>query len=528
MSQTSIGPADFEGSFTDVLDEAFERFADRECVAFGQRRLTYADVDRTSAQVANALIAAGFEAGMKAAVYSLNSDLAFITTVGIVRGGGVWLPVNPRNSEGDNVDTVVHLGCDVLFYQHQFVNAADAVRARCPGLKAFVVMDSGAEAGRTTLDEWMAGASTRAPDVPLKGTDLVSIPTTGGTTGQPKGVMLSHRNFRALAHASRHDFLAPGAVMLCAAPMTHVGGRLAMTALSSGARLVVLDKVDPQLVLHTIQQERITDVFLPPTAIYSLLDQQNLDSFDLSSLRNVGYGSAPMSIERLREALVRLGPVMRGGFGQTECPMFITAMSPAEHYIDGKIAPDERLGSVGRATSISQVSILDDNGDPLPVRQRGEIAVRGGNVSEGYYGSPEETAAIRCKGWHLTGDVGYLDEEGYLHIVDRRKDMIISGGFNVYSAEVEQALMQLPGVRFAAVIGIPSEKWGEEVKAFVQLAGGCHWTEEAVIEACRQRLGGVKTPKTVEFVDELPFSPIGKLDKKRLRAPYWKDRSRSI
>ena len=283
------------------------------------------------------------------------------------------------------------------------------------------------------FDTWVAGADATPPEVAVVPTDLVCIPQTGGTTGLPKGVMLSHRNFCALEYGTREMYGQRQPVVLCAAPMTHVGGRIALCGLSSGARFVILEGVDPQRVLQTIQDERITDTFLPPTGIYALLDQPNLAEFDLSSLVNFSYGSAPISTERLRMALDRIGPVMRGGFGQTECPMFIARLSPEEHFVNnkrgGELMPDQRLRSVGRHTILSELGILDDAGREVAAGERGEIAVKGPMVSEGYYEAPEETAKIRVNGWHLTGDIGYLDDEGYLYVVDRKKDMIITGGF---------------------------------------------------------------------------------------------------
>ena len=325
---------DFNGSFCDILDASLHQFAEKPCLSFGERQLSYREVDEASARVANTLRESGFTLGMKAAVYALNSDQAFIATLGIVRAGGIWLPVNPRNSEADNISILSRMGCDALFYQHGFTTAADGVRQSCSEMIACVELDADPLGDGPQLASWSAAASVVAPQVRLTGLDLLSIPTTGGTTGQPKGVMLSHRNFCAIDFATRTSYLKPGAVMLCTAPMTHAAGRLAMTSLSSGTHLVVLDKVDPQLILRTIQDQGVTDLFLPPTAIYALLDQVNLEDFDLSTLRSLSYGSAPMSPRRLREALEKLGPVMRGGYGQTECPSFISALLHQAYFVE--------------------------------------------------------------------------------------------------------------------------------------------------------------------------------------------------
>ena len=516
----------FDKSFVGIIEEACARHADKECLKFKDEIFSYRDVDEMSIKIANQLIASGFEKGMHAAVYSLNSAIAFIAALGIVRAGGAWIPVNARNSEKSNQEVLRSLGCDALFYQEAYADSVGILKDEGLCAKAFICLDEAAE-NHETLLSWMSGASSDNPKVEIKGKDLISIPQTGGTTGLPKGVMISHRNFCSISYIMCNDIFEPDGVMLCAAPMTHVGGRIVLTTMLIGFRYVILEKVDPQIVMQSIQDEKVTDLFLPPTAIYALLDQPNFDDFDLSSLKLLGYGSAPMSIDRLKEALERIGPVMGGGFGQTECPMSISSLPPRDHFIDGKIA-EHRLRSVGRAPSNTTVGIVDDDANELPVGERGEIAVKGGAVSEGYYKAPEQTAKIRKKGWHLTGDVGYLDEEGFLYIVDRKKDLIISGGFNVYPAEVEQTLMGLPGVKLAAVIGLPDAKWGEVVSAFLEVDKDNVADEESIINTCKEKLGGVKAPKIVKFIDELPRTPLGKLDKKQLRSQYWEGTGRSV
>ncbi len=534
--------AEFDRSFLPIIDRAFQDFRDDACIVFEDETYIYGEVDELSARIANGLARRGFGPGMKGAVWSLNSAVAFIAAIGLLRAGGVWIPVNPRNSARDNVEILVRFGCEAIFFQETFREPVAEAAEGLGALRAVVSLGGGDRSSAQSsasveatepLDDFIAGASATPPAVEMKGSDTLTIPMTGGTTGLPKGVMLSHRNFRAIEYAMRQGYAGRRPVSLCAAPMTHVGGRAALTSLSSGARFVILEKVDLQVIPRTIEQERITDFFLPPTAIYSLLDQPNLGDFDLSSLVGLSYGSAPMSLARLKQALQVLGPIMRGGFGQTECPMFITRLTAEEHFengdpASGRLAPDRILRSVGRSTVISEVAIMDDDGGLLGPGQRGEIVVKGPNVSEGYYQDPEETAKIRRNGWHLTGDIGVLDEDGYLTIVDRKKDMIITGGFNVYSTEVEQALLAMPEIALAAVIGVPSDRWGEAVHAVVVAADGAEPRGAEVIAAARERLGGVKAPKSVEFVADLPRTPVGKIDKKSLRAPYWAGRGRRV
>ncbi|BFM16938.1 long-chain fatty acid--CoA ligase [Maricurvus nonylphenolicus] len=525
----TVDKARFDKPLVEILDEAFGLFSERVCLQFEEQSYTYGEVQLLSTKVAQALAGAGFKKGMHAAIYSLNSAEAFIATLGIIRAGGVWIPVNPRNSEDDNVKVLGNLGCDVLIYQQAFTSALEKVETAGNKLVLSACFE-GIE-GQPSFMEWAEQAPKAELDVSWKETDTITIPMTGGTTGLPKGVMLSDRNFRALSYSStvfmdREADHIP--VCLCAAPMTHVGGRIALTSMAAGARFVIKDKVDLQDVLQTIQVEGISDLFLPPTAIYGLLAQPNVREFDYSSLRNMATGSAPMSVSQLKLAIEVFGPVMSSGFGQTECPMKITQMRPTDYISNGVLASDERLRSVGRATEISEVAILDDDANPLPVGERGEIGVKGGNVSEGYFNAPEQTAKIRKNGWHLTGDIGYMDDEGFVYIVDRKKDMIITGGFNVYSAEVELGLGAMDGVAGVAVIGVPSEKWGEEVKAIIQPAPGASLNAETIMQQAKELMGSVKAPKSVEFVDDFPKTPLGKIDKKVIRDTYWKGLDRAV
>jgi acyl-CoA synthetase (AMP-forming)/AMP-acid ligase II len=269
--------------------------------------------------------------------------------------------------------------------------------------------------------------------------------------------------------------------------------------------------------LRLVETERVTHTFLPPTVIYMLLDHEQLPSTDLSSLQCFWYGAAPISATRLEEAITRIGPVMAQLFGQSEAPMMIAMMSPSDHVdVEGKVLA-HRLSAAGRPGPLVTVGIMDGQGSLLPVGDRGEIVVRGSLVMAGYYKNPEATAEASRFGWHHTGDIGFLDEEGFLHVVDRAKDMIITGGFNVYSAEVEQALMQHPAVADCAVVGLPDEKWGERVSAVVQLRPGASLDPADVIAFAKERIGSIKAPKQVEVWPDLPRSKVGKVLKTEVK-----------
>jgi acyl-CoA synthetase (AMP-forming)/AMP-acid ligase II len=305
---------------------------------------------------------------------------------------------------------------------------------------------------------------------------------------------------------------------LALAPLTHAAGVLCFPVMSLGGEIVIMSQPDLGEFLALVERHRITHTFLPPTLIYMLLGHADLDQTDKTSLQCLWYGAAPMSASRLEEAINRIGPVMGQLFGQTEAPMMISTLAPAEHFRDDGSLATERLSSAGRPTPLTTVAIMDDEGHLLGPGQRGEIVVRGSLVMAGYYKNPDATAEASQHGWHHTGDVGYLDEDNLLFIVDRAKDMIITGGFNVYSAEVEQALLAHPAVQDCAVIGLPDDKWGERVTAVLQLRAGASVSEAEVRAFVKERLGSVKAPKQVEVWPDLPRSKVGKVLKAEVKA----------
>jgi acyl-CoA synthetase (AMP-forming)/AMP-acid ligase II len=401
-------------------------------------------------------------------------------------------------------------------------------------VKAWICIDGEAHEvpGCRSLQAWIEGQPATRPRVHVEMDDVVVLSSTGGTTGAPKGVMNTHRSTQTFcAHFMIGCPYAADVkpVNLAAAPITHTAGLLSLPCTARGGTVVVLTKPDPAQLLGAIQKHRVTEFFLPPTVIYRLLDIPDLNKkVDFSSLVYFLYGAAPMSVEKLKRAIEVFGPVMMGGYGQTEAPTSISFLTPGEHFAAGKIAPDERLASVGRPNPLVRVEIMNDANEILPPGETGEICVRGDLVMKGYYKAPEKTAEAIVDGWLHTGDIGHLDAEGYLHITDRKKDMIITGGFNVYPSEVEQVIWSHPAVQDCAVIGVPDTQWGEAVKAVVELNAGQSVSADELIALCKDRLGSVKSPKSVEFVESLPRSPVGKVLKKDLRAKYWQHVDRKI
>jgi fatty-acyl-CoA synthase len=313
-----------------------------------------------------------------------------------------------------------------------------------------------------------------------------------------------------------------------ATPLTHAAGCLLLPVLLRQGRCVILDHFDPELLLGTIERERATTTLLVPTMIYILLDHPRRAAFDLGSLRNVLYGAAAIAPERLKQAVETFGPVFTQFFGQTEAPMALTSLPRELHVVADPGRQAEVFASAGVATYPTQIRLLDDRGHDVPDGEPGEVVVRAPNVMTGYLDDPSATAEALRDGWLHTGDVARRDGAGYLTIVDRKKDLIVSGGFNVYPREIEDVLFEHPAVAQAAVIGVPHERWGEEVKALVVLRAGEAATERELVEFVKSRKGSLTAPKSVEFVAAIPVTNLGKVDKKALRARYWSGRSRNV
>lgn len=484
---------------------------------------SYERAGSLSCRLAAALRSADLPADAKVAVLSPNSPLAMICILGIWRAGYTWVPLSAGNPVAANRDLVARFDCCAVLFDSQYGNAVDEIRDSVPAVRLTVSMDK--------LAEWVAPHSDVPPQVRYQPDDTVAIMPTGGTTGPAKGVMITHRSISvAFAHMMLLlQYRADDSIVnLAAAPITHTAGLLSMPATARGGTVVILPKPEPRGVLDAISRHRVTDLFLPPTMIYRLLGTDGVRDADLSSLRYFIYGAAPMSLDKLRSAIDVFGRVMTGAYGQVEAFAAIAYLRPEEHLVDGKTAPDTRLSSCGRPYPLIDVRILDENGLAGPAGTTGEICVRGDLVMKGYYRDQEQTETTIVDGWLHTGDIGHLDGEGYLYITDRKKDMIISGGFNVYPSEIEQVIWSNQAVMDCAVIGTPHDDWGEAVTAVVELNPGMEVSAEELRKLCRDRLGGIRTPKRIEVVESLPRSANGKVLKRELRRRYWSGLNRAI
>ena len=512
----------------DFFDRGVFLDPDRLCLKDATVARTYREVHARSCRIANAMRRDGVKPQDKAAVYSPNAAVAFECVLGILRAGAVWVPINARNVVSENAYILDYCDVETLFYYSGFEGNVDEIRTQCPKLRNFVCIDKPGRNG-PHLEAWLGSVDATDPDIPAKPDDVCAIFSTGGTTGRPKGGMWSHLTYETMVATWHYCMPAKKKpVHLVVAPMTHGAGVIALILMATAGTHVILPQFEAEEVLKAIERERITQLFLPPTAIYMLLAHPDIKKYDYSSLEYFIYLAAPMSVEKLKECLRIFGPVMTQSFGQVEAPAICTFFGADEHVTAMVTGNEKRLASCGRPTLLTPVAIMDDNGKLLPPGQPGEIVVRGNLVMKGYYKNPQATAEASTFGWHHTGDIGRMDEDGFVYIIDRKKDMIISGGFNIFASEVEQVIWSHPSVEDCAVIGVPDEKWGEAVKAVIQLKPGKSASEEEIIALCKERIGSMKAPKSVEFWDTLPRSPVGKVLKRSIREKYWQGRSRAV
>jgi len=512
----------------DFFDRNVAFNPERAAYRFEGEDWSYRKVGDMATRIAHGLKAFGLQRESKCAVLSRNHPLAFTVLLGILKTRAAWVPLNVGGAAEEFNHILTAFDVEVLFYQKEFEAFARSVRQSIPSVRHLICLDGRSDLAPGLL-EWMNMQDSAPITLPWDPDAMCMLRGTGGTTGRPKGVMNTNRNFeanianyRALLRFDREP------IYLAAAPLSHAAGVLAFTCIALHGTMVILRKFETQAVLSAIEQHRISFMYLPPTAIYSLLSQPNVREFSYSSLKHFLYGAAPMSAAKLSEALQTFGPVMTQVYGQTEAPAGVIFMAPHEHFdADGKVNA-KRLIACGRPMPFTRVELMDDNGRFVEPGEVGEIVCQGGIVMRGYYKNREATEEVSKFGWHHTGDLAYRDEEGFIYICDRKKEMIITGGFNVYPFEIEQVLLSHPAVQDCAVVGVPDEKWGEAVKAVVELKSGQSVSAPELIALCKERLGSVKTPKSVEFAETLPRSPVGKVMRRAVRDKYWTGKERRV
>jgi acyl-CoA synthetase (AMP-forming)/AMP-acid ligase II len=512
----------------DFFDRSASIHPQRTALVFEDRTWRYEEVADLATRIGNGLRRLGLAKEDKCAVISRNDPIAFISMLGILKAQGTWVPLNPANVVEENLHMVEHFDVEALFFLKESEAFAQQVKAQLPQVRHFFCVDAQSPLG-PQVEPWAAEQSAEIVHLPWEPDAVCWLRGTGGTTGRPKGVMNTNRNLETAIANCRASFrVEDQPICLASAPLSHAAGVSAMVTMAMAGTLVIARTFDAQETLRAIPEHRVSMLFLPPTALYTLLSQPNVRGFDYSSLRHFVYGAAPTSATRLQEAIDVFGPTMTQGYGQTEVPASVTFFAPQDHVNGNGQVIEKRLLSCGRPSPFARVALMDENGSLVPQGEIGEIVVQGGLVMKGYYKDPEATAEVGKFGWHHTGDLAYQDADGFIYICDRKKEMIITGGYNVYPLEVERVVLSLASVQDCAVVGVPDAKWGEAIKAVIELKPGCTLDPEEVIALCRKRIGPVKAPKTVEFIDSLPRSPAGKVMRKEVRKLYWTDQTRNV
>ena len=495
-----------------------------------ERRRTWSETVNRVSRLASAMHGLGLGKGDRAAILALNSDRYYEFFFGTAWAGGVFVPINIRLAPPEVAYWLNDSEAKILFIDAMFAPMLKALEGSIPHVEQVIYLgDDAAPEGMHSYEALVAGAEP-VPDADCGYEDLAGLFYTGVTTGRSKGVMLSHRNLVVNSYNTISVLhYENDARYLHAPPMFHIADCVAVFGQTQiGNSHYFIPAFTPDGTLDAIQRWQITDTLLVPTMVNMTVNHPSVADYDLSSLRHLAYGASPMPEPVIMRAMQVMPDVQfYHAYGQTECAPLTSVNGPESHVFDGPMANMYR--SCGRSAPGVMVEIRDENDQEVPRGEVGEICVRGANVMQGYWKLPELTAETLRGGWLHSGDGGYMDENGYIYVVDRVKDMIISGGENIYSAEVESAVQMFPAVAECAVIGIPDEKWGEAVHAIVRLKEGESATEEAIITHCREQIAGFKCPRSVAFVTEaLPLSGAGKILKTELRKPYWEDKGKAV
>lgn len=517
-------------SLPQVIQHTVQLYADKPATRFGQRSQTWLEFQGRIARLAAGLQSLGITDVDRVAALALNSDRYYEFYFGVSWAGAVFVPLNTRLAPAEFIHWLNDSGSRIVFVDDQFLPIMGQIRDQLTSVEHLVYMgEDELPDGYVAYEQLIAD---HAPATPSSrgGDDLAGLFYTGGTTGKSKGVMLSHRNLTVnVLQSLPYLGISAEDTFFHAAPMFHLAdGFFCMCAATLGCCNVIVPAFEPTLVMKTIQEEGISAALLVPAMINMIVHHPEIDDYDLSTLTTLIYGASPMPETVILKAMEVIPQAdLFQAYGQTETSPVLTVMGPEYHVTSGPMAG--KLTGAGKAVAGVQLAILDEDGNELPSGIVGEICMKGDNTMLGYWKLPEMTAQTVRDGWLHTGDGGRIDEDGMLFIVDRVKDMIISGGENVYSAETEQAVYQHPAVAECAVIGIPHDSWGEQVHAIVVLKPGQALTEKELIDHCKTLIAGYKCPRSIIFREQaLPLSGAGKILKKDLRAPYWEGRSRNV
>lgn len=514
----------------DYLERSSRYFSDRPAVICGAETLTHSELFRRACRLAHALLGLGLQKGDRVAIQAWNSPRVVEFECALYLAGLVRVPINARQTAAETVELLADAGARGMVAEASHAQALVGLNADLSILQVRLCF-GGACPGWSDYEAVISRASDARPSVQLGDHDLAVLHYSSGSTGKLKAAMHTYGNRRAglrnvlMGNPGSH---LPGDTILMMGPLTHATGVLMQPMLSQGMCLRVYEKFDLERMFDDASHHRFSHVFMVPTMLNMMMAHPGVGRVDFSGLKQLTYGAAPTTPDRIREVWERVGPVLTQGYGASEVCGGVAALSPQDHQRALSSRP-ELLGACGRPTTEMEVAVCDESGGELPMGEVGEIMIRGDSVAQGYWNAPEQTAeAFLPSGWYRTGDLARRDHEGYLYIVGRSKDMIISGGFNVYTAEVEAVVQRHPAVHEVCVFGVPDPVWGEAVHACVSLRSGQQLSEADILAGLPRDLAAYKKPRGLTILAQLPRNHNGKIDRKQLREPFWAGRATAV
>ncbi len=511
----------------DILNRTVSQVSDKTAIIYGERRITYQELYQRTNRLANALLNLGIRKETRVAVMEKNCPEFIELYFAVAKTGGIVVPISFRLKGKELFYVLNNSKAQVLFFGAEFSSVVDSVRPELPELKTYICIGK-SQSDATPYEELLNKASSSAPGVGNNENDVIILMYTSGTTGVPKGTLLTHRN---VLHVMINQLITLGQtrddVCLNCLTFFHVAIIFSLVIIMTGGINVIQREFSPEEVLRLIEGEKVTIVVAVPSELSFILTYPEKHLYNLKSLKSIYYGAMPITTKLLRESLQFFQCDFYQVYGSTEAG-FMSCLGPKDHLLEGPLEGRKRLQSAGKAVVFCELKVVGEHDQEVSVGEVGEIVVRSNSVMKGYYGLRKETEIALRNKWFHTGDLARVDEDGYVYIVDRKSDMIISGGENIYPPEIEEIICSHPSVQMAAVIGVPDSQWGEAVKAVLVLKEGAKATEDEIIKFSGDKLAGFKKPKAVEFVDSLPLNPAGKVLKKVLREKDWEGYDRRV
>jgi len=514
-----------------ALSRAACHFKERCSLSCAGKTRTFTEIDENSNRFVNGLLKLGVKKTDRVAILSDNCVEYVEIDFALYKGGMIRVGINPMVSSREAEYMISDSGANTIIVSLGLLSLISSIMNKLPSVKNYICISEKPVPERIIkYQDFIEVQDVNYPKIQVDEDDIAMLFYTGGTTGIPKGAMHTHEGIINVVMNLQSEYLQLNRtdVLLSGGSLAHANGFRAILCFLEGAKFIIPVGFLPKEIFETVEREKVTVLCTVPTTLTRLSSYPDIKRYNLNSLRLITYGAAPMPTDTLKKVLKIFGNRLAQGYGQAEALMAITHLSQEDHILEGAEKDARKLASAGRPYSTVDVRIVDNRSEDVKPGEAGEVIVKGKITMRGYWNNPEATAEAIRDGWVYTGDIGTVDEDGYIYLIDRKKDMIISGGYNIYAREVEDVLHSHPAIAEAAVIGVPDDEWGESVKAVVTLKPGMTATEEEIIQFCKERLSSYKKPKSLDFVVELPKTSVGKISKKDLRAKYWEGQERAV